>query len=791
MDLRKTSPHLIIFFLLLNSIEIFGLPARRQVINFDFDWKFNLGDITGASKEKFKDAEWRQLDLPHDWSIEQEFDENLQNGRRNAWLSGGVGWYRKHFELKDIQDKQVYIQFDGVYHQSDVYINGKRLGFRPYGYVSFLYDLTPHLKKGENVIAVRVDHSNAPSSRWYSGSGIYRHVKLIITSPMHVEPWGTYVTTDKISKESAHVDIHTTVINKNITARDCHLETVIKDSQGKVAAKVSNVFNIVSGGTHTFDQQLTIQNPRLWSIDSPELYTAESNVYKDQDLVDTYITTFGVRDIRFDAQKGFFINDKNVLLKGMNLHQDAGCVGTAVPDRVWERRLEKVKSLGCNAIRMSHNPPAPEILDMCDRMGFIVIDEAFDKWKSMYYESYFDDWWQADVEAMLKRDRNHPSIVLWSVGNEVSEASKPEGVKRLKMLVDFVHKYEPSRLVTCVVQPSRADDMNPSGFAEAMDVVGYNYMEPWYKKHKAEYPKRIMFGAECYPFYRGREYQYKAFVPDNPWYDAVENEFVFGYFMWAGIDYLGESSGWPSKGWPTGIINTCGYIKPNAWFFKSQWKPEEPLVRITVQYDGLDMDHGKAHWSWPKLAEHWTFPELTGQVLRVETPTNCETVELLLNGFSYGEKKTSDYTNSTVVWYVPYASGTLQAIGRNKGEISASHVLESAGDVQRILVSIDRKELKANGQDVAHLNISLVDAEGRLVPNADRLLTLKINGPGRLIGFDNGDLRSNESYKANTRTSYWGRALAIVQSHRSPGRISVNISAEGVEDKSVVIRTEE
>jgi beta-galactosidase len=594
---------------LLMCLSAYGVEALEadlsnsgvaRKIKFDFDWLFFKGDDPTAAQFKFSDAGWRQLNLPHDWSIEGPFDKDMKNGARMGFLPGGIGWYRKHFTVPaEWKGKKVSIQFDGVYHQSDVYLNGRHLGFRPYGYVSFEYDLSPFLKPGEeNVLAVRVDHSNSPSSRWYSGSGIYRHVWLSVTNPLHVAHWGTYVTTPAVSEKVATVRARTTIRNDDSTATSCVLESSVEDSEGRVVARGRAEQDIRAGSEAEFDQTLAVTSPALWSIEQPNLYKLQTTVLRGGSIVDEYRTSFGIRNIRFDSDTGFLLNGRSLKMKGVCIHGDAGCLGTAVPDRALKRRLEILKDWGCNAIRTSHNPPAPELLDMCDRLGFVVIDEAFDKWRGGYYGKYFDEWWQRDLDAMLRRDRNHPCVVLWSVGNEVDEMGKPEGTETLKMLVDHVDRTEPTRAVTCAVRPKGdAEDrpVNSSGFAAAMDVVALNYQEPYYESDRAQYPHRIIVGSEVYPYFNGRPGSHKDFRPVNPWYDVVKHEYVIGQFLWAGIDYLGESSGWPSKGWATGPIDDCGFLKPFSYFHRSVWR-DDPLVHIAVVNDTLDVDPGKLHW---------------------------------------------------------------------------------------------------------------------------------------------------------------------------------------------------
>lgn len=777
-------------------VSVFSFAqSQRETKNFDFDWKFHLGDIREAGNPDFDDESWQDVQLPHDWSIKQPVSkENVGKGWMEGsmgYLPGGIGWYRKSFTVPEAyKNKNVVIQFDGVYHQSDVYINGKHLGFHPYGYTTFEYDLTPYLNYGEeNTIAVRVDHSDSPSSRWYSGSGIYRHVWLKVTNPVHIATWGIYLTTPEISEKEATVNIATTINNNNQNPVEVLVQNQIIDKQGKKVAVEKSKLQVGKSKQETLQQSLKLREPRLWSIETPCLYAMETTVKVNGKTVDQYTTRFGVREIRFDADKGFFLNGKNIKMKGMNLHPDAGSLGTAVPDHSYLRRLQILKEYGVNAIRCSHNPPTSEFLDMCDSLGFVVIDEAFDKWKSMYYAEYFDEWWQRDIDAMVLRDRNHPSVVLWSIGNETSEQydTTGEGTARAVMLRDYVHSLDPSRLVTAALQPDKERRYNKKGFAQSLDVVGYNYQEPWLKDEKKQFPDRMMYIAEAYPYYRGKGKEYKAFYPVNPWYDVANNDFVFGQFIWPGVDYMGESRGWPSIGRVNGLFDVCMFEKPAAAFHRSVWN-DEPMVRIAVADQSLDMDTGKPHWSWPFLADHWNFPQYEGSIIQVHTTTNCDSVELILNDESLGFRNTSDYSNNTIIWHVPYEEGRIVARGYKAGREAASYELKTAGKPAQILLSADRTQIAADGQDLSHITIRIVDKNGIVVPVANRTITVEVFGNGRLLGLDNGDLR--DPFTGNSISTYFGKALLTVQSSRSKGKIKIMVKSEGIPEAILQIATE-
>ncbi len=777
--------------LLVFPVLAFSQANTRLTEKFDFDWKFFLSDsATVASAVNYDDSEWQDVQLPHDWSI--KLPVNKKNGAAMGFLPGGIGWYRKTFSIPNhYKGKKVVIHFDGVYHQSDVYINGKHLGFHPYGYTAFEYDLTPHLDYGsKNTIAVRVDHSNSPSSRWYSGSGIYRHVWLKVTNPVHVAMWGTYITTPAISETAADVKIATTIENSSSANANLQVQNRIINADGKEVVAAKSWLSVAQDKKEVVEQSMRVQNPKLWSIENPYLYMMETTVKRKGKTVDQYRTSFGIRSIKFDPDKGFFLNGKNLKLQGFCIHPDAGSLGTAVPDQSYLRRLKIIKEYGVNAIRCSHNPPGPEFLDMCDSLGFVVIDEAFDKWKAGYYGKYFDEWWQKDMDAMLLRDRNHPSIVLWSIGNETMEqfSRTDEGANRAIMLRDYVRKVDPTRLVTAAIAPGNVSDRiyNKNGFNEALDVVGYNYQEPWLAGDKKLFPDRMMYIAEAFPYYSGRHNSIRDYNPKNPWYYVAENDFVFGQFIWTGIDYLGESSGWPSTGWPTGFFDDCMFEKPGGAFHRSVWN-KEPMVRIAVADQSLDIDPGKDHWSSPFLAAHWNFPQYDGHIIEVQTTSSCDSVELWVNEKSIGKRRTADYLNNTIVWYLPYKAGEIKAIGYNKDKEAAKFELRTAGKPVEIRLSADRTQITADGQDLSHVTVGLVADKGVVVPNADQNITAEVVGNGRLLGLDNGDLRK-ETYGGNTVKTYFGKALATVQSGRTKGDIQITVTSHGLPASFITLK---
>ena len=766
----------------LSLIWVISLLAQKEVRlkeNFDFDWNFSLSDNQKYADRTYNDESWERIQLPHDWSIKLSFDKKM--GGSAAHLPGGIGWYRKQFKLpRSYNGKVISILFDAICHQSDVYINGHHLGFRPYGFCSIEYDLTPYLDyDGENVIAVRVNRSGVKDvARWYTGSGIYRHAWLQVTNPVHVATYGTYVTTPSVSEDKAEIRIMTTLENELKKVQTVSISHLILDNQGKIVAKSGTEKTLFEAGQSIkITQNLTLNYPRLWTLEKPELYTLETTVKANGKVTDLYKTPFGIRTIAFDSEKGFLLNGKQVKLKGMCLHQDAGSLGTAVLDRSYERRLEIIKEYGCNAIRCSHNQPSPEFLDMCDRMGFVVIDEAFDKWKSGYYEKYFDEWWQRDLENMILRDRNHPSIILWSIGNEVTEAWEQgnEGIKRAEMLRDFVHKLEPSRPVTLAAQNNHRGE-----FSAVADVVGYNYLEARLLTDRKNNPKQRFLVSEELPYYSGAEGNIRSYTVNNPWNVVAAHDFIAGGFIWSGVDYLGEAS-WPSHGWPNGLFDICMFEKPRAAFHRAMWNPE-PMVGIAIIDQSLDIDHGRDLWQWPKMVSHWSFPHrYFGLIMEVRTTTNCEKVELFMNDKSMGVYNTVDYPNHTIIWNVPYTPGKLVAKGYNGNKIVATKQLITSYKTTDILLKQDQTEIKADGQDLSHVAVQLCDKDGNPVQVDDRKLTVSVEGDGTFRGLDTGDLRRETPFGSNELKTYFGQALIIVQSTRKAGQIKVNIQVEGIE----------
>ena len=718
------------------------------------------------------------------------FESTSPGGSGGGYINAGTGWYRKIFKVpENVKGKRASIEFDGVYMNSDVWLNGVHLGNRPYGYSSFQYELTQYLKFGDekNVLAVRADVQQ-PCSRWYSGAGIYRHVRLTITDPVHIAQWGTYVTTPEVSENEATVRVETKIQNQSGSAQQVMLETIVLDDIGTKVIKGSSILTVKADSISTFEQFLKVPKPKLWSLENPRLYRIESNVRTNDRTVDASITPFGIRTFEFTVDKGFFLNGKHVTIKGVCEHHDQGSLGAAVHKRAIERQLEILKTMGCNAIRTSHNPPDPALLDLCDRMGFLVMDESFDEWKqskTMYgYGRFFDEWSERDLTDMIHRDRNHPSIILWSIGNEIPEQENANAYEMSKRLVDICHKEDSTRPVTSACNLAEAADKN--GFSKPLDVFGINYQLPLYGMFKGkaklvgsetasavstrgEYNLILENGTpsikrqlnnQCSSYDDSTAQSYLKAMKNAPWFA--------GEFVWTGFDYIGEPSPfpWPSASSYFGMVDLCGFPKDRYYLYQSQWT-DKPMVHILP------------HWNWQGFE---------GQEIPVWCYSNCESVELFLNGKSIGEKKFSDTKDLHLVWKVPYTAGTLKAIAKYKGKTVCTDEVQTAGAQARIILSPDRIKINADGDDLSNIKIEIVDKDGRVCPNADNLVKFKIEGMGIIAGVGNGNAASHESFKANERKAFHGLCLAIVQSKRIQGTIRLSAESEGLEAAEVLIQ---
>jgi beta-galactosidase len=767
--------------------------ARSTTVSFDQGWKFHLGDVTGAQATTFDDSAWTSLDVPHDWSISLAFNQGSKAGGGGGYLDGGTGWYRKTFTLPAASSGQkVLIQFDGVYMDSTVYLNGTQIGARPYGFSSFECDFGSNAKSGaSNVLAVKVNNQQ-PSSRWYSGSGIYRHTWLKTVNPVRVAYTGVFVTTPQVSSTSATVNIAVTIQNDGTTDQSVTVASSVRDASGAEVGKGSSAATSVTAGktadvTHT----ATVSNPKLWSPSSPTLYSVVTTVSVGDAVVDTYTTPFGIRTFAFDANKGFTLNGQSVKLNGTCNHHDLGALGAAVNNRAIEKRLQMLKDMGNNALRTSHNPPAPEFLDMADRLGFLVMDEAFDCWdqgKNTYdYARFFSQWSKTDIGDMVMRDRNHPGIIIWSIGNEIPDDNNATVAQSL---ITAVKAKDTTRVI------GQAFAMAAPGAATAPleDVVGLNYAPYSYAGTHSSNPTWKLFGSETSSAVRSRNV-YKTPVTTNilsssdnqcssydnsvvswgtsaegSWQTVNADAYIAGEFIWTGFDYIGEPTpyGWPSKSSYFGAIDTAGFPKDIFYFYQSKWNAAGPTMVHIVPMD----------WT------SWT----AGTSVTVWVYSNADSVELFLNGKSQGSK-TISATTAHAQWSVPFATGTLQAKATKGGAVVATDTVQTAGAAAALALKADRASITADGRDLSYVEVDIVDAQGVVLPQAKDTIAFTISGPGALVGLDAGDSTNHESYKGTSHAAFSGKLMAIVQSTATAGKITLKATSGSLTGGSVDITT--
>jgi beta-galactosidase len=786
-----------VFFSILFFVTAFWAcknnePQTNNKIPFDFDWKFALNEQQGAEQPGFDDSDWRLLDVPHDFSIEHPFDSTYPTTGGGGYAYSGIGWYRKHFVTEPgFSGKKIWVLFDGVYRNSEVWINGHYLGIRPYGYSSFYYELTPWLNPaGENnVIAVKVNTTEQPNSRWYTGSGIYRHVWLITKNKLHINQWGVFARTSEANSDEATVNVSIELNNHEDADQQCTVITKLVTTRGRQVALSKNEVEVKAGQQQKTEQNIRIDNPELWSVEHPYLYRLQVEVSSAGKLVDNYSTPFGIRTFRFDPDKGFFLNNKHLKLKGVNNHHDGGPLGAAVLDYTHKRQLEILKEMGCNALRMSHNPPSPELLACADSMGFVVINEIFDEWKDgktpAGYAPHFDDWYERDVENWIRRDRNHPSVIAWSIGNEVKEQwDEVNGPEITKKLIDAARKHDDTRPFTAGC--NGIPDVNSSGMGEMLDLVGYNYHEALYAEDHKEFPNRVIYGSETvmYPYHDYNCWQMRSY---DEWLSAQLDNYVAGEFLWTGFDYLGEAGigdvghgcdfwktwpGWPWRGASCGVIDMCGFPKPGYWFRKALWN-DEPMVHIAVQTDQSARNRDVASfWNWPKVETHWNHPTV-GDTLAVHVYTNVPEVELILNGKSLGTREWNLHNEAFLFWEVPYEPGKLEAIGKTADGKTVSFAVQTAGEPAKIMLSPDRKVIKANRQDLSYVEVQLLDSNDVPVPFANNNIEFEVTGAGKLLAVGNGNQQSHTPFKGEKMEAHLGKCLAIVQSTDEIGEITI------------------
>ena len=807
--------------------------------SFNNDWKFYLGDAEEAVSNTFDDSNWRTLNLPHDWAIEGDFSDSHPSGNSGGALPGGIGWYRKTFTLdKNDQGKKIFIDFDGVHMNSTVYLNGEKLGFRPFGYISFSYDLTPYLKWDEpNVITVKVDNSQEPNSRWYSGCGIYRNVWLRKLNPVHIAQWGTYVTTPQVSKDNALVRIQTTIQGQE-TATSAELTSQLIDKKGQIVAETSSAIDLEANNQKEVSQEVTVANPTLWSIEDPYMYEVKSIVKVNNQVVDTYNTPIGIRSFEFDAKKGFFLNGEHVKINGVCIHHDLGCLGAAFNTRAMERNLQTLKEMGCNGIRCSHNPPAPELLDLCDRMGFIVMDEAFDMWykkKAKFdYGIYFPEWHERDLTDLVVRDRNHPSVFMWSIGNEVIEqwtnrsaddltpeeanfvlnfteqnqpSAEEEGLsfnsRLTQHLADIVRKADPTRPITAACNFANPDNhLIKSG---ALDIIGYNYNIPTYDAVPEHYPDKPFIVTESVSGLATRGYyrmpsdsmfiwpqrnpdhslayidpSYSCSAYDNchvPWGSTQEE-------MWKAIknkDYISGQYIW------TGI-DYIGEPTPYPWPARSSYFGIIDLAGFPKDVYYMYQSEWRPDKQVLHLYPHWNWEE--GQDVDMWAYyNNADEVELFVNGKSQGIRH-KEGDDLHVSWRVKFEPGNVKAVSRKDGKVVATQEIRTAGEPAQVILTPDRTVIKADGTDLSFITVEIQDRNGNLCPNADNDVTFKVAGNGFIAGVDNGCQTSMERFKDNHRKAFYGKCLLVVQNDGKKGVIQVKATSPnlGSGGASIVVK---
>ena len=794
--------------------------AREGRVSFNEGWRFLKGDAEGAQDQVFDDASWRTVRLPHDWAIEGPFDVKY-NARCGGLPFHGIGWYRKHFGVPSGVDGNVAVEFDGAMNNSEVWINGHYLGSRPFGYMGFQFDLSDYLNYGgDNVIAVKLSPEDL-SSRWYPGAGLYRNVWLEVKDPIHVGHWGTYITTPEVTDAQAVVVIESAVVNTGTQESPVTVETVILDADGEEMDRVDSEVNVESGQTTVVSQSLVVSAPHRWDIDDPYLYCAVTQLNQDTDVIDVYETSFGIRTIEFDAENGFVLNGRRVQLNGVCMHHDLGPLGAAVNRRATERQLQIMQEMGVNAIRTSHNPPSPEQLEFCDRLGLLCQVEAFDVWEMPKvpngYNKYFAEWHERDLRDMIRRDRNHPCVIMWSIGNEILEQSRDDGWKITRHLTAICKDEDPTRPVTAGF--NNYPKPYETGMAAEVDLVGMNYKPLGYAEIKAKHPEWILYGSETSSCTSSRGVYHLpiekynthgslqvtsydliapswAYPPDVE-FDALEkNPPTLGEFVWTGFDYLGEptpyggrdnstngywNGSWPARSSYFGTVDLCGFPKDRFYLYQSQWTTE-PMIHVLP------------HWNWDGF---------DGSNIPVYCYTNCDEAELIVNGASMGKKTRGEETTTLLVefnryegetfeskyrlrWDVPYRAGSIKVIGYRNGEVVCEKEIRTAGDPAHVRLLPDRESIQAGGYDLSFVTVRIEDESGTLCPGADHLVKFELEGPGEIAAVGNGNAATTEPFQANYRKVFGGLAMLIVRSKAGEnGDIKVIARSDGLVDGEV------
>lgn len=790
--------------LLLLLFSTIAFSQERQQLLFNDNWKFYKGEVAAAEKTVFNDAGWRTLQLPHDWSIEGPFSNEWASG--TGYLPGGIGWYRKTFTLPaKWTGKQVFIYFDGVYKNSEVFINGRSIGKRPNGFIPFQYELTPYLKSGaNNTIAVKVDHTTFADSRWYTGSGIYRNVYLIATSPVHIDKWGVAFSTPVVSATSASAKVEVSVVNNDKTNKPVTVQCALIDKDGKQVAAAEKNITANTKATVQASCAFDVSNPHLWSIDDPYLYTLRVTLLSGGKKTDEWTDKVGIRAIRYDADKGFFLNEVNTKLLGVCIHDDAGVLGVAVPEEAWTRRLRTLKAAGVNSIRLSHNPHADYLYRLFDEMGFVVMDEAFDEWevgKNKWirgwnngtpgkdgYHTYFNEWADQDLRDMILRNRNRPSVIMWSIGNEIDYPNDPYTHEILntgnnpqiygrgydsthppaarlgdisKRLVTVAKQFDTTRPITAAL--AGVVMSNTTSYPGNLDIVGYNYQEYRYEEDHKQYPNRVIYDSE-----NGMRL--------SAWNAVDKNPYVAGMYLWTGIDYLGEAGAWPNRSNQAGLLDLGGFAKPEYYFRQSIWT-QKPMIYIGTSHIPKSEDNGI--WSHRQAAPKWNGAD--GDSIRVNCFTNCDEAELFLNGESLGKRTMADAKNQIMFWNTVYHPGKLIVKGYKDGKEAAQYSLNTTGKASKIAAGIYKDPLINARTGVQQIEVALTDDKGQKVYDADNAITVSIKGSATLLGIENSEANDVSNYKAATRKANHGALIVYVQPPAKGGVYEVKLEAAGME----------
>ncbi len=771
-------------------------------VGLDGDWRFMLGENKGSAVRDFDDSGWRRLDLPHDWSIEMPRRPEAPTGASGGYAQEGVGWYRKHFHVPvEWKEKRVLVEFEGVYRDAEVWLNGHTLGVHPYGYTSFVMELTPFLEAGsENVLAVQVCNTPHGHTRWYSGSGLYRHVWLRVGDPIHFAPWGLWGTTRLLEKREARLEVAAPIENHSERDQSVTVRWRLFDSRGRPAAEASGEAVVPAGGRAEARSTMNVRTPQPWSPERPILYRLEAELSASRRRLDREETGVGLRMIALEPDRGFLLNGSAIKMRGGCVHHDCGPLGSAAIDRAEFRKVERLKANGFNAVRCAHNPPSPAFLDACDRLGMLVINEAFDCWRAgknpFDYHRWFERWWKTDLDSMVLRDRHHPSVIAWSIGNELIERDKPEGAPLARMLADRIRELDKTRPITagiCNVWGTERKWEDTDPVFEVLDLCGYNYRLDVYERDHQRFPKRLIAATESFP---PQQFEYWKAVERYPW--------VVGDFVWTAWDYLGESGighvrfedeksssflpGWPYTVANCGDIDLCGNKRPQSYYRDVLWgRAKHPVIVVHPP-----VPEGKkvvvSGWGWEDVRFSWNWPGMEGKPLKVEVYFESEAIELLLNGRSIGRARADESVRYRAVFEVPYEPGELRAVAWRGEKAVAEGRLQTAGIPSRLRLRPDRQRLRPDRNDLSFVQVELTDRKGVVVPDADAEVCFTVCGPGRLAAVANADPKNAEPFRGHIHRLWRGRALAVVQPTGRAGVVKLMAAVDGLAPAVVAIQ---